>query len=57
MKRYAAWLDPGRTDPAAARALLALPAPGRLVAHPVSRAVGNVANNGPQLTEPVPALS
>jgi putative SOS response-associated peptidase YedK len=39
---HAAWLDPGRTD--------------RLAAYPVSRAVGNVANNGPQLTAPVPAV-
>jgi putative SOS response-associated peptidase YedK len=54
-EHYAAWLDPRRTDPVAARALLAPPPPGRLGYHPVSRAVGNVANNGPQLAEPVPS--
>ena len=53
---HAAWLDPRRIDPAAARVLLAPPPPGRLRVHPVSGAVGNVANNGPQLTEPVPAF-
>ena len=29
-------------------------APGRLEAFPVSTAVGNVANNGPELVEPLP---
>jgi putative SOS response-associated peptidase YedK len=53
---HAAWLDPGCTDPLAARALLGPTPPGRLAAYPVSRAVGNVANNGPQLTAPVPAV-
>ena len=53
---YAAWLYPGRTDPVAARALLGPTPPGRLAAYPVSRAVGNVANNGPQLTAPVWAV-
>jgi putative SOS response-associated peptidase YedK len=53
-EHYTAWLDPRRTDPVAARALLAHPPAGRLGYHPVSRAVGNVANNGPQLAEPVP---
>src|SRR5664280_2568828 len=55
-EHYAAWLDPGRTDPVVARALLAPAPPGRLVAHPVSPAVGNVANNGPQLAVPLPAF-
>jgi putative SOS response-associated peptidase YedK len=55
-EHYAAWLDSGRTDPVAARALLAPAPPGRLVAHPVSPAVGNVANNGPQLAAPLPAF-
>jgi len=50
---YTAWLDPRRTDPVTALALLA-PAPADwLRYHPVSRAVGNVANNGPQLAQPV----
>jgi putative SOS response-associated peptidase YedK len=50
---YAAWLDLRRTDPTAARALLVPAAPGRLEPHPVSRAVGDVANNGPQLATPL----
>jgi putative SOS response-associated peptidase YedK len=53
---YAAWLDPHRTDPVAALARLSPPPPGRPMFHPVSRAVGNVAHNGPQLAEPVPAV-
>jgi len=54
-EHYTAWLDPRRADPAAARALLAPPPPRRLGYHPVSRALGNVATNGPQRAEPVPA--
>ncbi|MEV7180072.1 SOS response-associated peptidase [Kitasatospora sp. NPDC093679] len=49
-----AWLDPARTDPDELRALLRTPAGGRLTATPVSTAVNNVRNNGPQLLEPVP---
>jgi putative SOS response-associated peptidase YedK len=48
--RWAAWLDPARQDVAE----LAAPTPPeyveRLEIRPVGRAVGNVANNGPQLT-------
>ena len=33
---------------------LLTPAPGRLEAYPVSRAVSNVRNNGPELVEPLP---
>lgn len=45
-----AWLDPGfGGDP---HELLHVPAL-ELAVHPVSRAVGNVANNGPQLVEPI----
>lgn len=47
------WLDPGVPDPGAD--LLVAGVSGALVAHPVSAAVGNVRNNGPQLVEPVPA--
>jgi putative SOS response-associated peptidase YedK len=51
---YRAWLDP---RPASADALLRLlvPAtPGRLDAFPVSKAVNNVRNNGPELILPTP---
>ena len=45
------WLDPrNRSD---LLGLLTPAAPGLLVAHPVSTAVGNVANNSPSLTEPL----
>lgn len=49
-----AWLDPA-TDKDAVRDLLVPAAPGRLEAYPVSTAVGNVRNNGPELIEPLPA--
>ena len=51
---WAGWLDPARTDPGP---LLAPPSPdlvARLELRPVGPAVGNVANDGPQLIEPVP---
>ncbi|MEU6809942.1 SOS response-associated peptidase [Streptomyces sp. NPDC046831] len=48
---YDAWLDPHHEDPAALRALLTQPADGHLDARPVSPAVNNVRNNGPQLLE------
>ncbi|MDP9823875.1 SOS response-associated peptidase [Nocardioides massiliensis] len=47
------WLDP-RVSGNDLLGLLVPAAPGRLVAHPVSPAVGNVANNGPELTAPIP---
>ncbi|SRR5690606_16221480 len=47
------WLDP-RIHGTELLDLLVPAAPGRLVAHPVSTAVGNVANNGPELTAPIP---
>ena len=52
--RWAGWLD---TDVSRTEDLLSLlvpAAPGRLEAFPVSRAVGNVKNNGPELVEPIP---
>ena len=53
--RWDAWLDPALTDPDEARALLAPPPPGLLEARPVGPAVGNIRNNGPELTrEPAP---
>ncbi|HEX8496830.1 MAG TPA: SOS response-associated peptidase [Actinomycetales bacterium] len=54
-QRWDRWLDPAVKDPDEVRALLAPLPPGRFEAHPVSRAVGNVANTGPELTAPVPA--
>lgn len=56
-EHHAAWLDPGRRDPAALRDLLVPAAPGLLEAYPVSAAVGNVRNNGPRLTDPLPSSS
>ena len=50
--RWDDWLDPGLTDPAEVRALLAPPPPGRLEVRPVSAAVGNFRNNGPELIAP-----
>jgi len=49
------WLDPERTDVQDLQRLLVPAAPGRLVAYPVSTAVGNVRNEGPALVEPIPA--
>ncbi|MFR0357436.1 SOS response-associated peptidase [Streptomyces sediminimaris] len=46
---YDAWLDPGHQDPGELRNLLDRPAGGHLDARPVSTAVNNVRNNGPQL--------
>ncbi|MEV5427999.1 SOS response-associated peptidase [Streptomyces sp. NPDC052701] len=50
---YDAWLDPHHQDPDELRALLGRPADGRLDARPVSTAVNNVRNNGPQLLDQV----
>jgi putative SOS response-associated peptidase YedK len=47
--RWDAWLDPARTGPDEIRALMTPPPPGRFRAHPVSTAVSNVRNNGPEL--------
>lgn len=51
---YGAWLDPTVSDPALLQGLLVPAAPGRLEAYPVSTAVNNVRNNGPELVEPLP---
>jgi putative SOS response-associated peptidase YedK len=54
-QHWAGWLDPVRSDPGP---LLAPPAPdlvAGLELRPVGPAVGNVANDGPQLIEPVSA--
>jgi putative SOS response-associated peptidase YedK len=51
--RYDAWLDPENHDRDALLGLLQPAAPGLLEAYPVSTAVSNVANNGPELVEPL----
>ncbi|MFB8756792.1 SOS response-associated peptidase [Streptomyces sp. NPDC059852] len=48
---YDAWLDPRHESTDGLRALLVQPAEGHLAARPVSTAVNNVRNNGPQLLE------
>ncbi len=47
-----AWLDPAFGDP---KSLLVPAMSGELEAYPVSKAVGNVKNNGPGLIQPIPA--
>ncbi|QDP97131.1 SOS response-associated peptidase [Microlunatus elymi] len=51
--RWDAWLDPKLTDPQAARQLLAVTEADQLEAYAVSTLVSNVANNGPELLEPL----
>jgi putative SOS response-associated peptidase YedK len=51
--RWSAWLDPRRPKDTLLD-LLTPAAPGKLEAFPVSKAVGNVRNNGPELVEPLP---
>jgi putative SOS response-associated peptidase YedK len=48
---WADWLDPDNTEVAAVRQLLVPAVSGGLTSHPVSTAVNNVRNNGPELTE------
>jgi putative SOS response-associated peptidase YedK len=50
---YDAWLDPAPRDPDELLGLLIPAAPGRLDAFPVSTAVNNVRNNGPELIQPL----
>ncbi len=52
--RIDAWLDPGLTDPDRIAVLLAGLRVGDLEARPVSTLVNKVANNGPELVEPLP---
>jgi putative SOS response-associated peptidase YedK len=52
---YDAWLDPDNADKDALLGLLRPAVPGLLEAYPVSTLVSNVANNGPELVEPLPA--
>jgi len=51
--RWKAWLDP-ETPKDSLLDLLVPAQQGNLVAYPVSTAVGNVRNNGPELVEPLP---
>lgn len=53
-ENFDAWLDPGVRSPAEVGGLMIPAAPGRLAAFPVSTAVNNVRNNGPELIEPLP---
>jgi len=55
-ERYSAWLDPTVSGGEELKSLLVPAAPGRLEAYPVSPQVNNVANNGPELTEPLAAV-
>jgi putative SOS response-associated peptidase YedK len=43
------WLDPGTTDPEIVRHLLVPYASEEMKSYPVSKAVGNVKNNGEEL--------
>lgn len=52
--RWDAWLDPSLDRVEEVTSLMVPAAPGLLEAYPVSRAVGNVRNNGPELVEPLP---
>jgi putative SOS response-associated peptidase YedK len=51
---YGAWLDPAPRPSDELLELLKPAAPGLLEAYPVSTLVSNVANNGPELLEPLP---
>jgi putative SOS response-associated peptidase YedK len=51
---YDAWLDPAPRPTEELLGLLQPAAPGLLEAYPVSTLVSNVANNGPELLEPLP---
>jgi putative SOS response-associated peptidase YedK len=51
---WATWLD-AESGTESLRELLVPAAPGRLEAYPVSTAVNNVRNNGPELLAPLPA--
>ncbi|WP_020575818.1 SOS response-associated peptidase [Actinopolymorpha alba] len=53
-EQYPTWLDPRINDADRLRGVLVPAAPGRLDAYPVSTAVNNVRNNGPDLVEPLP---
>ncbi|WP_165950393.1 SOS response-associated peptidase [Actinomadura sp. GC306] len=50
--RWDAWLDPALTETEQVRSLLVPAMAGTMDAYPVSKAVNNVRNNGPELIEP-----
>ena len=50
---HAAWLGEGEVEPGSLAAMLRPYDPTRMTVWPVSAAVGNVKNNGPELLEPV----
>jgi putative SOS response-associated peptidase YedK len=50
---WARWLDPDLPDPGELQGLLVPARDGSLAIYPVSRAVNNVRNDGPQLVEPI----
>ncbi|WP_433327312.1 SOS response-associated peptidase [Spirillospora sp. CA-294931] len=50
--RWDAWLDPTLTDTDQVRGLLTPAMSGTMLAFPVSKAVNNVRNNGPELVKP-----
>ncbi|MBT2386250.1 SOS response-associated peptidase [Streptomyces sp. ISL-11] len=54
-ERWEAWLDPGRTDPDDLRGLLVAPPATSVRAYPVTTAVSDVRNNGPELVEELDA--
>ncbi|GLZ05482.1 DUF159 family protein [Actinomadura sp. NBRC 104412] len=51
-ERWDAWLDPALTDTETVRGLLVPAMAGTMDAYPVSKAVNNVRNNGPELIKP-----
>lgn len=53
--RWDAWLDPARTDTDELQGLLMPPPGGLMRAYPVSTAVSNVRNNGPELLDELAA--
>jgi putative SOS response-associated peptidase YedK len=53
-ERWGSWLDPTISSKDDLLALLVPAAPGALEAYPVSKAVSNVRNNGPELMDPLP---
>lgn len=52
-ERQSAWLNPNLNDAGEVRELLQPPLDGAIAYHPVSRAVGNVRNTGPELIAPI----
>lgn len=54
-EQQADWLSHAITDPQEARGLLEQATEKEIVFHRVSKAVGNVANDGPELIEPAPS--